>query len=58
MNFVSEEVVTEKTGVRVSEVVRVRVSEVVRVSSGDINEVLEKSVHGAVLIKNEINYKE
>jgi len=41
-DFVSEEVVTEKTGVRVSEVVRV--------SSGDINEVSEKSVHRVVLL--------
>lgn len=41
-DFVSEEVVTEKAGVRVSEVVRV--------SSGDINEVSEKSVHGVVLL--------
>jgi hypothetical protein len=41
-DFVSEEVVTEKT--------TVRVSHVVSISSGNINQVSEKSVHGVVLL--------
>ena len=41
-DFVSEEVVTEKT--------TVRVSHIVSISSGNINQVSEKSVHGVVLL--------
>jgi len=41
-NFISEEVVTEET--------RVRVSHVVGISSGNIWQVTEKSVHGVVLL--------
>jgi len=41
-NFISEEVVTEKT--------TVRVSHVVSISSGDIRQVSEKSMHGVVLL--------
>ena len=41
-DFVTEEVVSEETGVRVGEVVAV--------SSGDINELTEESVHGVVLL--------